>query len=177
MQAPLISPPGPASQLLKPSAEAAGISLSWPPVLRAGASQRPLQDSTFLLNDGKQVCWRLSLAYSASPTDQDSLPLSTWPGTLQTHELQIRKLLWKHTCCWHPRSCKTPGAVAFQDTSRRAEHPWFCGGTSLSRGWGVCPVPASHLLLSPLVSIPDLTALIWETLWLLPKELIIRLTR
>ena len=90
---PLISPPGPASQLLKPSAEAAGTSLSWPPVLRAGASQHPLQDSTFLLNDSKQVCWRSSLAHPASPTDQDALPLSTWPGTLQTHELEIRKLL------------------------------------------------------------------------------------
>lgn len=56
------------------------------------------------------------------------LPLSSGLA-LYRHKLEVREFLRKHTCCWCPRRCETPGAVTFWDTSRHAEHRCFLHGS------------------------------------------------
>lgn len=56
------------------------------------------------------------------------LPLSSGLA-LYRHKLEVREFLRKHTCCWCPRRCETPGAVTFWNTSRHAEHCCFLYGS------------------------------------------------
>ena len=98
----------------------------------------PESSARALSNLGRPTRWGSLLAYPACPAHQGF----HWPGTLQTQRLEARELLRKHACCWRPRRCEAPGAVAFGDTSRRAGHHCFLHGPVPLSLAG--PVPASR---------------------------------
>ena len=129
-------------------------------VLASCASRQcPLQDSTFLLNLGHQMCWRSLVTHPACPAYQDFHWALAW---------YLTDINWR----LENFSESTPAVGVHGDVKHLEPLPSGTPPGSLSIPASstvplslACPVPASHLSRLLCVN-PDLTAWAWQTLWL-----------